>query len=106
MASWFRRVFNSTCPRPSNRPFLEALEDRTLLNNRFVVPIGVPVDNATTFGTLQDALSTAGLATGNIIQIEPGSTPGNVTATSPPVANLTITGDPAAALSAIPQFAL
>jgi hypothetical protein len=83
---------------------LEALEDRMLLNNRFVVPVGVAVDNATTFGTLQDALSTAGLAPGNTIQIEPGSTPGNVTATSPPIANLTIAGDPAAPLSAIPQF--
>ena len=75
-----------------------------LLNNRFVVPVGLAVDNATTFFTLQNALSTAGLAAGNTIQIEPGSTPGNVTATSPPVANLTIAGDPTAPLSAIPEF--
>jgi hypothetical protein len=51
MTSWFQRVLKSKCARPSCRPFLEALEDRTLLNNRFVVPVGLPVDNATTFGT-------------------------------------------------------
>jgi hypothetical protein len=56
MTSWFRRVLKSKCPRRSCRPSLEALEDRTLLNNRFVVPIGVPVDNATSFGTLQMGL--------------------------------------------------
>jgi hypothetical protein len=106
MNSWFRRVLKSQCPRPSCRPSLEALEDRTLLNNRFVVPVGLTVDGATTFATLQDALSTPGLVQGNTIQIEPGSTPGTITATSPLVANLTIAGDPAAPLSGIPQFTI
>jgi Domain of unknown function (DUF4214) len=102
------------CRRPAPRPGklqlqLEALEERTLLNNRFVVPVGVPVDNATSFGTLAAALTTAGLAAGDVVQIEPGSTPGNLTSailTAPAVANLTIQGDPAAALATIPQFTI
>jgi hypothetical protein len=88
------------------RPRLEALEARTLLNNRFVVPAGVPVDFATTFPDLQTALSTAGLVVGDAVQIEPGSAPGNVTLLAPPVANLTIQGDPAAPLASIPQWTL
>jgi hypothetical protein len=64
-----------------------------LLNNRFVVPVGVPVDNVTTFGSLSAALTTGGLNQGDVIQIEAGSNPGNVKAsdlTAPNVANLTI----------------
>jgi hypothetical protein len=78
-----------------------------LLNNRFVVPVGLPVDNVTTFGSLSAALTTAGLNQGDVIQIETGSNPGNLTASdllTPQVANLTIQGDPARALSFIPQF--
>ncbi len=88
------------------RPRLEVLEARTLLNNRFVLPLGVPVDNTTTFTTLQAALATAGLTAGDTIQIEPGSAPGNVTAMAPPVASLTIQGDPNAPPGAIPLFTI
>jgi hypothetical protein len=84
---------------------VEILESRTLLNNRFVVPVGVPADNQTTFTTLQAALTTPGLASGDTIQIKPGSAPGNLkNADLPSLTNLTILGDPAAALAAIPQF--
>jgi hypothetical protein len=90
--------------RPTARLRLELLEDRTLLNSRFVVPIA-SADNVTNFATLAAALATPGLNTGDIIQIEPGSAPGNiVNADLPAVAGLTVRGDPAAALSAIPQF--
>jgi hypothetical protein len=78
-----------------------------LLNNRFVVPVGQPVDNVTTFASLAAALTTAGLNPGDVIQIDAGSNPGNVKAsdlTAPNVANLTIQGDPATALSLIPHF--
>src|SRR5262245_50701401 len=84
-------------PRPGCRPRLEALEERTLLNNRFVVPVGIPANNQTSFATLQAALATPGLTAGDVIQIEPGSAPGNLTnASLPAVANLTIQGDPSA----------
>ena len=63
------------------RPRIEALEGRDLLTSFFfVVPAGVPTDNAKTFSTLQAALGAPGLAPGDVIQIEPGSSPGNVTA--------------------------
>src|SRR5438105_834655 len=92
---------------PRARPVLEGLESRTLLNNRFVVPVGTPIDNMATFATLQAALTTAGLSPGDIIQIEPGSAPGNVVnANMPTVANLTIQGDLAVSASALPQFTL
>lgn len=94
------------------RPRLDLLEERTLLNSRFIVPGNVPVDNLNTFATLHDALTTAGLATGDVIQIEPGSAPGNIVSADLAVAfggsvtGLTIQGDPAAGLSAVPQFTL
>ena len=92
---------------PQARPAVEALEERTLLNNRFVVPITVPVDNQMTFATLQTALITPGLSAGDTIQIEPGSSPGNVVnADLPALANLTIQGDPGVAAAAIPQFTI
>src|SRR5262245_18316206 len=94
----------SPAPHRKARLLVEPVEERTLLNNRFVVPIGLPVDNATNFATVQAALAMPGLAKGDTIQIQPGSAPGNVTAAAPPVANLTIQGDPAAPLAAIPQF--
>src|SRR5262249_50668067 len=84
---------------------VEALEERTLLNNRFVVPVTITSDNATTFHTLQAALTTAGLAAGDVIQIEPGATPGTTaTADLPLLADLTTQGNPAAGTSEIPAF--
>jgi hypothetical protein len=94
------------------RPHVEVLEERTLLNNRFVAPVGVPVDNMTTFANLQTALTTPGLATGDTIEIEPGSAPGNVvnanftTAFGGGVTMLTIQGDPAVGLAGIPQVTI
>jgi hypothetical protein len=76
-----------------------------LMNYRFVVPaIG---DNVTTFGTLHDALATPGLNAGDVIQIEPGSSPGPINNTDVPfVQNLTIQGDPAFDVQSIPFFSV
>src|SRR5262245_7637921 len=75
------------------RPSLEALEDRIVLNNRFVVPYELPADDATTFHALSRALTKAGLAPGDVIQIEPNSAPGAITDSNlPSVTNLTIRG--------------
>jgi hypothetical protein len=93
------------------RPHLEVLEERALLNNRFVVPLGAAIDNATTFANLQAALTTGGLATGNTIEIEPGSVPGtvvnaNLTAAFNTSTTLTIQGNPALGLAGTPQFTI
>jgi hypothetical protein len=85
---------------------LEALEERMLMNNRMVVP-GAAVDFTTTFSNLKDALVTAGLNTGDVIQIEPGSSPGHiVNADIPRVQKLSIQGDPASGVQSIPYFYL
>jgi hypothetical protein len=89
------------------RPQLEGLEERTLLNNRFVVPIGAIVDNQTSFATLRAALTTPGLVAGDTIQIEAGSAPGIIrNADLPAIANLTIQADPAAGLFGTPQITI
>src|SRR5262249_24177493 len=91
-------------------PHLECLEERTLLNNRFVVPLAVPADNATHFHTLLQALTPTGLSGGDVIQIQLGSSPGDInqTALSNALAatggNLSIQGDPAAGVAEIPAF--
>ncbi len=112
----FARLFSrppvtraATARRPAARLGLEVLEDRMVLNNRFVVPVGFPVDNFANFATLSSAMTTAGLITGDIIQIEPGATPGNVvnanfTTAFATATVLTIKGDDAVSASAIPQF--
>ena len=108
LLSLFARKNRKPAAAPSGRsqtrfrPLLECLEERTLLNARFVVPIGI-ADNVSNFATLQSALSTTGLNTGDTITILSGSTPGDVT-TDPGLATLTIQGDPNNNLSAIPQF--
>jgi hypothetical protein len=84
---------------------VECLETRTLLNNRFVVPLGAIIDNQSTFGSLHTALTTPGLAVGDVIQIEPGSLPGALQSNDlPAIANLTIQGDAAYTLASIPGF--
>jgi hypothetical protein len=114
---WYPRIFGfasrgGTAKAPRRlRPQVEVLEERTLLNNRFVVPLGVPVDNSTSFANLQAALTTAGLATGDTIEIEPGSAPGNVvnadfTTAFSGATRLTIQGNPAVGLAGIPQFTI
>ncbi len=100
-----RRAGRRSPPRRGPRLHLEALEDRLALNNRFVVPLDVPADNATTFHTLRQALTTTGLAAGDIIQIEKGSLPGNIKdADLPAVQNLTIRGNLAFPAGELPVF--
>jgi hypothetical protein len=113
--SLFRRLARSTPVTRSNprrgsvRPQLEALEERALLTAtiRTVVAVGLPADGVTKFNSLAAALHASGYQSGDIIQIEPGSSPGNVVnadLTAPGVTNLTIEGDPAVPLSTIPTF--
>jgi hypothetical protein len=87
---------------------LEVLEDRTLLNNRFVVPLDIVPNNVTTFSNIGLALTTPGLAAGDVIQIERGATPGTIVSADvagvPP--NLTIQGDPAYGAVEIPAFVI
>jgi hypothetical protein len=85
-------------PRPNRvRLSCAPLEERTLLNNRFVMPLGFPPDNVTTFATLKAALTATGLFAGDTVQIEPGAAPGALAnADLPAIANLTIRGDLAA----------
>src|SRR5262249_84359 len=84
---------------------LEALEERRVMSTFLVVPGAV--DNVTTFGSLHDALGAPGLNASDVIQIEPGSTPGHiVNADIPAVKNLTIQGAPAFDFQSIPYFLL
>jgi hypothetical protein len=83
----------------------EPLEDRLVLNNRFVIP-GTP-DGVTHFSTLQAAFAALGLKAGDVIQIEPGSNPGHIhNADIPAIKNLTIQGNPNSDLVSIPYFIL
>jgi hypothetical protein len=109
-SSWFSRLQKRFAKRPRlatrrrSRLELEALEERMLLATRFVVPTGA-ADNVTTFDTLLGALATPGLNAGDVIQIEPNSTPKLLTnALLPAVKNLTIQGDPAFNVQSIPYF--
>src|SRR5262245_2300690 len=87
------------------RPWLERLEERALLNSRFVVPVTAPFDNQSSFPSLRSALVTSGLAVVDVIQIAPGSSPGNIAnADVPTSTNRTIQGNAAAGLAATPMF--
>ncbi len=85
-------------PRPRTRLTVENLEERTVPSTLQVVASG-SADNLTKFATLSAALAAATDST--IIQIEPGSTPGGGVVTQN---NLTIQGDPAAALASLPKL--
>jgi hypothetical protein len=75
-----------------------------LMNNRFVVPAGM-ADNVTKFATLQAALTAPGIHAGDMIQIEPNSSPGQLNNNDiPQVMNLTVQGDPAFDVRSIPLF--
>src|SRR5262245_34070293 len=79
--------------RPPVSPAVEVLEDRLVLNNRFVVPVGSG-NGVTKFNNLHEALTTPGLAAGDVIQIEQGATPGALSdAMLPALPNLTIQGN-------------
>jgi hypothetical protein len=102
----FRRTQSARTPgrRSSCRLQLEALEDRLVMNNRFVVPVA-QADTVSKFATLHDALTTPGLAAGDVIQIEPGSVPGSIgNADVPQVQNLTIRGDANVTAEDLPAF--
>jgi hypothetical protein len=89
---------------PRFRPQLEALEERLVMNNRFVVPLA-QADNVTKFATLQAALTNPGLAAGDVIQIEPGSSPGSIGGGDlRSVQNLTIRGDASVRAADLPAF--
>src|SRR4051812_41196409 len=93
--------------RPRHRLQLEALENRIVPATRFVVPLDLPVDNATTFNSVSSAFLTPGLTAGDVIQIEPGSPPGPlINGQISNLANLTVQGDPAFGLSELPEVAL
>ena len=66
-------------PVARSRFGVEPLEDRLTPNNRFVVPLTVTADNVTNFHSLAAALTTSGLTSGNVVEIEPASTPGDIT---------------------------
>jgi hypothetical protein len=103
LGRFFRRS-RPAAGRPRFRPQLEGLEERLVLNNRFVVPT-TQADNVANFATLQAALKAPGLATGDVIQIEPGSVPGFIgSADLPKVQNLTIQGDPTVNARSLPAF--
>jgi hypothetical protein len=97
---------NTRGQRPRPRLEVEALEERMLLNNRFVVPAGLE-DNLTKFASLKAAFAAPALSAGDVIQIEQGSSPGVLfNADIPDLKNLTIQGDPTVDTSALPLFAL
>lgn len=83
---------------------VETLEGRIVPATRFVVPVGFE-DGVSKFATLSAALGTSGLVQNDIIQIEPGSSPGTVTS-NPTTERLTIQGNPAVGLASTPAFAI
>ena len=92
-------------PRPARRLAVECLEDRAVLNSRFVVPVEVPADGFNNFYTLREALTTPGLVPGDVVQIEPLSNPGELRDGDLPfVRNLTIRGNPAVGSVETPAF--
>jgi hypothetical protein len=108
-AFWFsgskKRHARSARPtkRPNARLEVEALETRLVMNTYFVVPGAA--NNTTTFASLHDALTMPALQNGDVIQIEPGATPGHIQDSDiKNVQNLTIQGDSTADVQAIPQF--
>ncbi len=99
-----RSISRPADPRPTARPRLEALEDRTLLSTFFVVPASA-IDGVTRFGTLFQALTAPGLGASGVVQIEPAASPEAIQNSDlPNVPGLTIQGDPTAPLSSIPQL--
>ncbi len=88
------------------KPQVECLEERMVLNNRFVVPLA-QVDNVTRFETLKKAFAAPGLSAGSVIQIEASSSPGVLfNADIPELQNLTIQGNPGLSHLLMPTFAL
>jgi hypothetical protein len=103
LGRFFRRS-RTAASRPRCRPQLEGLEERLVMNNRFVVPVA-QADNVSKFATLQNALTTPGLGAGDVIQIEPGSLPGFISNIDlPKVQNLTIRGDAHVKAEDLPAF--
>ncbi|CAN5418006.1 hypothetical protein BH10PLA2_BH10PLA2_27750 [soil metagenome] len=95
-------------PRRSTfRPGLESLEERTLLTTRSIIPLELPSNDTTTFHSVASAMISNQLAAGDVIQIEPGATPGVLFGGSiPSLTNLTIQGNPALGASEYPALIL
>jgi hypothetical protein len=106
---WFSRR-KQQIARPARRTTrarlqVEALEERQVLSTYYVVP-GV-ANTVTTFSTIADCFNLTSFQNGDVVQIEPGSSPGHlVDGNIPDVHNLTIQGDPNADLSSVPTFYL
>jgi hypothetical protein len=106
LPSLFRRSARDSRRQAPRRPQLEALEDRVVPATLYVVPSGQPG-----FHTIQSAVAAA--SNGDVIQIEPfqGGSGNSVTdntlstfTTTITQAQLTIQGDPNAALAEIPTI--
>ncbi|HEX3147304.1 MAG TPA: DUF4214 domain-containing protein [Gemmataceae bacterium] len=81
------------------------MEERSLPAVRSVIPLDSPADNTSTFHTLYDALQSSGLAAGDIVQIEAGSSPGMLfNSWIPNKSNLTIQGNPSVPLTELPSI--
>ena len=105
---WWKQPARPARPRDGRKARLdvEALEERMLMNNRFVVPAGLD-DGLTKFATLKAAFAAPGLSAGDVIQIEPGANLGVLgNADIPDLKNLTIQGDPGVDVSSLPVFGL
>jgi hypothetical protein len=87
--NWLSRLARGRA-RTRTRPWLEALEDRTLLATRMIVPLSQPADMVNTFHDLTTAVNAASTVAGDNIQVEPGSTPGGATVNKA----LVLQGDP------------
>lgn len=95
--SIFRSLFGGR-PRSAalrrTRPGIEVMEDRITPATRVIVPLDIPVDNSNSFHTLRTALATAGIASGDVLEIKQGSTPGGIAnSLLPNVTNYTIRGE-------------
>jgi len=108
-SSWFyplqKRMTKRARPTPRRRARLELepLEERRVMSTFYVVP--GTADNVTTFSSLQNALALPAHNAGDVIQIEPNSTPKSLfNYFIPAVKNLTIQGDPSFDVQSIPYF--
>lgn len=94
VASRFLEQRSIAAPHRRTRLGVEVMEDRLTPTTRTIVPFDIPVNNTTTFHTLRTALLTGTLASGDIVEIKQGATPGGITnSLLPNVTNLTIRGE-------------
>ncbi len=109
MRTTSKLVPSSRVLRSSNRlrPEFECLEERTLLTVRSVIPLETPSNNTSTFHSLALALIANTTVAGDIVQIEPGSSPGPVFDSQlPRVPNFTIRGNPLFSATELPTISI